>query len=74
MGIFCLDDMKETGILGNRWTFQHRVGYAAVESLKYPEAAVAYSRDFLLSVAEKAGFKRVEIEPASPQSLLLGSR
>jgi SAM-dependent methyltransferase len=75
MSVFCLDDMKEIDILGNRWTFQHRIGYdATVESLKYPEAAVAYSRDFLLSVAEKAGFKRVEIEPTSPQSLLLGSR
>lgn len=74
MGVFCLDDMKGMGILGNRWTFQHRIGYAAVESSKYPEAAVAYSRDFLLSMAEKTGFKGVEIDPGSPQSLLLGSR
>lgn len=40
MTLFLLDYLKDR--LGDRWTFSHKVGDCYVDSLKYPEAAVAY--------------------------------
>lgn len=40
MTMFAIDYMGER--LGGRWSFPYSVGRARVESLKYPEAAVAY--------------------------------
>ena len=42
MGVFCLDDMREGGFLGGRWTFPFQIGAASVENLKCPEAAVTH--------------------------------
>jgi SAM-dependent methyltransferase len=41
---------------GTRHTFRHAVGNAQVESLRQPEAAVAYRTDYLVKVAGEAGF------------------
>lgn len=57
MTFFCLDSVER----GGRWTFQHRMGEAYVENLKYPEAAVAYIKEFMESVARSAGFTDIEI-------------
>mgnify|MGYP002632892411 FL=1 len=46
---------------GARHTFSHQIGNAYVESLKQPEAAVAYRSDFLFRVAKDAGFKTWEV-------------
>jgi SAM-dependent methyltransferase len=40
MTFFCIDDMRTLGLLGGRWTFDHRIGSAYVENIHYPEAAV----------------------------------
>ncbi len=40
MTLFLLDYLKAR--LGDRWTFSHKVGDCYVDSLRYPEAAVAY--------------------------------
>jgi hypothetical protein len=50
MGVFCIDDMQASGTLGNRWTFVNRSGEAFIESVKYPEAAVAYTREYLTRI------------------------
>jgi len=74
MTVFCLDDMRRQGRLGGRWTFAHRIGEASVESLKYPEAAVAYEAAYLIGVARDAGFASAELRPGGPQSWLIAKR
>ncbi len=74
MGVFCLDDMREAGTLGGRWTFQHSRGHSHLESTELPEAAVAYERDFLIGLCRDAGLSEVGIEAASPQSILICRR
>jgi SAM-dependent methyltransferase len=71
MGVFCVDDIREAGLVGDRWTFRHQMGNAMVETLQYPEAAVGYSRDFLVRVAREAGFSTCEVRRGDPQSLLV---
>jgi SAM-dependent methyltransferase len=66
--VFCVDTMR--GSLGGRWTFAHPMGNALVESLKYPEAAVAYRQSFLLKLCKDAGFNEVRILPDREQSLI----
>jgi SAM-dependent methyltransferase len=63
MSVFCLDQMRERGLLGRRWTFKHQVGQGWVESLRLPEAAVAYSAEMLVTEAAKAGLRDVTIRP-----------
>ncbi len=42
--------------MGGRHTFQHRIKEAFVESLKLPEAAVAFNSSFFVDLAAKIGF------------------
>jgi SAM-dependent methyltransferase len=70
MGVFCLEDMRERGALGGRWTFGRRLGNAYVQSDEYPEAAVAYERGFLDEVARSAGFGDVELVAGTPHTIL----
>lgn len=56
---FCLDVQLPT--FGNRHTFSHKIGDANVESLKQPEAAVAYTQAYLFECARQAGFKEYEL-------------
>jgi SAM-dependent methyltransferase len=74
MGVFSLEEMAELGLLGGRWSFQHAIGRARVESLELPEAAVAYERSFLLGLCEEAGFADAWVVPREPQSLLIARR
>jgi SAM-dependent methyltransferase len=57
MTFFCLDSVTR----GNRWTFQHKVAEAHVENIKYPEAAVAYTREFMETLCRSVGFSDVYI-------------
>ena len=59
MAVFCLDYPPPT--YGIRHTFKHKMGNAQVESIKQPEAAVAYTEKFLLSTCKEIGFSRAEI-------------
>jgi SAM-dependent methyltransferase len=61
MNIFCLDYFKDAGLLGSRWNFQYQIGPAYVESKEYPEAAVAYTADYLKELCKSIGFSRTEI-------------
>ncbi len=70
MSFFCIDDLLQLGALGNRWTFDHRMGDAYVENLEYPEAAVGYERSWMISLAERIGFCSAEVLLGGYQSAL----
>jgi SAM-dependent methyltransferase len=59
MSFFCIDRPPYT--LGGRHTFKHTIGNAKVESLKVPEAAVAYQEDFMINLACSVGFSSAEV-------------
>jgi len=69
--VFCLDDLEEQDLLGDRWTFEHQLGAARVENPRYPESAVAYPRTWMLDAARDAGFSQAEVLAASYHSILL---
>jgi SAM-dependent methyltransferase len=56
---FCIDLNPRK--VGDRHSFQHRIGEAYVESLRQPGAAVAYDSTFLRKAAVEAGFADAEI-------------
>lgn len=71
MSFFCLDYPPPT--YGGRHTFSHTIGNAAVESLKVPEAAVAYTEAYMVKVAREVGFSEATVigkDPALWQSSL----
>jgi len=59
MSVFSLDHPPPT--YGSRHTFSHSVGNAHVESLRQPEAAVAYREEFLVEISKKAGFTQASV-------------
>ncbi len=59
MSFFCLDYPPPT--YGGRHTFSHRIGNASVESIEVPEAAVAYTEEFMVHLAREVGFSTVEV-------------
>jgi SAM-dependent methyltransferase len=63
MSVFAID--KNPPRLGERYTFSHRIGPAYVESMKVPEAAVAYQSDWLIEVAKECGFSHAEVMASS---------
>lgn len=72
MTFFCMDDLRDLEILGGRWTFKHQVGPAFIENEKYPEAAVAYDRSWMIQAFEEAGFTDVRTELPDFQSTIVG--
>ena len=75
MTVFCMDHLHAGNVLGGRWTFQHSIGSAKVESLEKPEAAVAYTEEFLRSACIAAGFSSATVQPPLlAQSILLAVR
>jgi SAM-dependent methyltransferase len=67
MTFFCIEHVE----LGGRWTFRHRRGNAYIESVRYPEAAVAYDEAFMIDLARKCGFREVAVTPGKGQSELV---
>lgn len=67
MTFFCLEHVE----LGKRWTFRYRCGNAYIESVQFPEAAVAYHEAFVIDLAKKCGFREVIISPKKGQSELV---
>jgi SAM-dependent methyltransferase len=68
---FCFEDLEEQGNLGGRWTFQHRIGAARVENVRFPESAVAYARQWMVDAGSAAGFSGVDVLAAGYHSILL---
>jgi hypothetical protein len=74
MTVFCLDHLCRLPAYGERWTFSHAISRSAVEDLRYPEAAVAYSEADLIDMCREAGFARAEVVPAGgAQSYVVAS-
>ncbi len=71
MTFFCVEDLRDLGLLGRRWSFEHQVGAARVENAAYPEAAVAYEKDVILAFAKSAGFSSPQVILPTYQSSLL---
>jgi SAM-dependent methyltransferase len=71
MTYFCFEDMEALGLIGGRWTFAHRLGAARVENVKYPESAVAYSREWIEDAARHQGFREVSTVLPAHQSTLM---
>jgi hypothetical protein len=71
--VLVIEDLRRqettTGTPG-RWGFGHRLGNAWVESPKYPEAAVAYEREFVENACRGAGFERVEHLPLDGHTIV----
>ena len=59
MTLFVLDFLKDR--LGDRWTFSHKLENCYVDSLRYPEAAVAYDLSTLKEMLSSNGLSIVEI-------------
>jgi len=59
MNCFLMDYPPPT--FGGRHTFAHKMGNAFVESVRLPEAAVAFESKFLLDLADKVGFRSSEL-------------
>jgi SAM-dependent methyltransferase len=70
MTFFCMEDLEERNLLGGRWTFRHPMGAARVEHPKYPESAVAYSREWMLDAARACGFSSASVILPAHQSTL----
>jgi len=73
MAMSCFFVDLPQGTLGDRHTFQHRVGDAHVESLAQPTAAVAYDTGYLFDLAKRCGFSEASSlhDPADAQHLLV---
>jgi SAM-dependent methyltransferase len=59
MTLFLLDFLKDR--LGDRWTFSHKINKCFVDSLRYPEAAVAYELDTVKEILSANNLSVVEI-------------
>jgi SAM-dependent methyltransferase len=65
---FCIEHVDRSP--RSRWSFPHRAGPAYVESLDYPEAAVAYEAAWLESACRDAGFLTFEALPSPTQTMV----
>lgn len=59
MTLFVLDFLTER--LGDRWTFAHQLDNCYVESLRYPESAVAYNLSTITAMLTSNDFSIVDI-------------
>lgn len=71
MNCFLIDYPPNT--FGGRHTFRFKLGNAFIESVKFPEAAVAYNSDFLFEMASTIGFRNSElvVAPGTGQPTLV---
>jgi SAM-dependent methyltransferase len=70
MSFFCMEFVE----MGKPWTFSHRVGNAFVDDQRYPEAAVAYGKEYITGVARAAGFREVAVSARPVQSFLIARK
>ncbi len=59
MTLFLLDFLKPR--LGDRWTFSHKLDNCYVDSLRYPEAAVAYDLETVTHMLSQSNLSVAEI-------------
>lgn len=70
---FLIDDIAPR--LGGRWSFAHEVGPCRVQSLRYPEAAVAYREDDVAGLLARHGFEIADVlDRSGPQQTVIARR
>lgn len=74
MTVFCIDSFRERNWLGDRFTFEHRIGPAYVEDPRRPEAAVAFERQWLEGQCAAAGLVDATISGQTMQQDLMAHR
>lgn len=73
MTLFILDYLK--GRLGDRWTFSHQLDRCFVDSLRYPEAAVAFELETMRSLLSAHGLAIVDTyNTDKPQQTLIARK
>jgi SAM-dependent methyltransferase len=74
MTLFIMDYIRPR--LGDRWHFSHRIGPAYVESLRYPEAAVAYDESKIDAILERYNLQLIEIynQDVHQQTLIVSNQ
>lgn len=73
MTLFVLDYLK--GRLGDRWTFSHELDRCFVDSLRYPEAAVAFELETMRALLGAHGLTIVDTYHADrPQQTLIARK
>ena len=74
MTCFCVDLPSVT--MGDRQSFEHRIGRTYIQSRRQPTAAVAYESKVLIDMALEAGFHeaRVDHDPGAIQQCLVATR
>jgi SAM-dependent methyltransferase len=70
MSFFCMDYVEK----GRPWTFSHQVGNAFIDNESYPEASVAYSKDYIIRLARESGFREVSVSGRPVQSFLIARK
>jgi SAM-dependent methyltransferase len=59
-------------LLGDRWSFEHELGRCRVQSLRYPEAAVAYRRSDVVELFDAHGLRTIDVlDEGAPQQLVV---
>lgn len=70
MSFFCIEHVD----LGKPWTFSHRRGNAYIDIERYPEAAIAYSKDYMVRIVRVLGFRDISVSGRPVQSFLLARK
>lgn len=70
MSFFCIEHVE----MGRPWTFSHRRGNAYIDIDEYPEAAIAYSKDYMCQLVREVGFRDVCVSGRPVQSFLLARK
>ena len=70
MTFFCMDHIN----LGDRWTFKRAKGNSYIENQKYPEAAVAYTENYIRKLVGEIGFGEITVLPRTVQSSLIARK
>ncbi len=70
MSFFCIEHVE----IGSPWTFSHRIGNAYIDIETYPEAAIAYSKDYMIQLVRELGFRDICVSGRPVQSFLLARK
>ena len=69
MSFFCIEHVE----MGRPWTFSHR-GNAYIDIEKYPEAAIAYSKNYMIRLVRELGFRDICVSGRPVQSFVLARK
>jgi SAM-dependent methyltransferase len=70
MSFFCIEHVE----MGRPWTFVHRTGNAYTDIEQYPDAAIAYSKDYMFRLVRELGFRDICVSGRPVQSFLIARK